>query len=110
MKKLIALVLALVLCLAVAACGGPDRQPAIDAFNKARDAFNEVATVINADIEAYDEEVITTMTEMANLLEEHRQVLEGNEELTQEKLDEMLAWYGEVETWVASVKADLGME
>jgi len=37
-------------------------------------------------------------------------VLENNTDLTQEKLDEMMAWYGEVEEWVAAVKTDLGME
>lgn len=106
MKKLISLVLALVLCLALAACAA-DRQPAIDAFNHAKDGFNEVANIINADIEAYDEEVIEVMTEMANTLELHKQRLEGDEELTQEQLDEMIAWYADVEEWVASVKEEL---
>jgi len=110
MKKLIALALVMVLCLSLVACGGPDKQPAIDAFNKASTAFNEVSAVINADPEAYAEEVITTMVEMANLLNEHKEVLENNTDLTQEKLDEMMAWYGEVEEWVAAVKTDLGME
>jgi len=110
MKKLITIVLAAVMCLALVACGGPDRQPAIDAFNKAKDAFNEVATVINADIESYDEEVIDTMIEMSEVLEQHKALLEGEDELTQEKLDEMIAWYGEVEEWVDAVKADLGIE
>lgn len=109
MKKLIALVLALVLCLALAACG-PDKQPAIDAFNKASRAFDEVAVVINADPGAFDDEVVSTMVEMAELLQEHKALLEGNDEISQDKLDEMIEWYGEVEEWVDAVKTDLGLQ
>ena len=110
MKKLIALLMALVLSLSLVACGGPDKQPAIDAFNKASTAFDGVAAIINADIEAYDPEVIETMTEMANVLTQHKELLESDQELTQEKLDEMIAWYADVEEWVDSIKADLGIQ
>ena len=53
MKKLIALALALVLCLTLVACGGeeksgPDKKPAVEEFNKTSAAFNEVSAVINA--------------------------------------------------------------
>ena len=107
MKKFIALVLTVIMCLSLVACGGPDRQPAIDAFNKAKDAFNEVAVMINADIESYADEVVDTMSEMAGVLEQHKELLEGEGELTQETLDEMIAWYADVEEWVADVKAEL---
>ena len=110
MKKAIALVLALVLCLALAACGSPDKQPAIDAFNKASKAFDAVAAVINADPEAYAQEVIDTMVEMANVLKQHKDLLESNQSLTEEKLDEMIAWYGDVVEWVDDVKAELDIE
>lgn len=120
MKKLIALVLALVMCMAFAACGeeaaapttapaasAPDKQPAIDEFNKTSTQFNEVSAIINADIEAFDEEVISTMTEMANLLNQYNELLSSDQEISQENLDEMIAWFGEVQEWVAAVKAEL---
>ena len=111
MKKLITLVLTLVMCLSLVACGGgPDKQPAIDAFNQAKDSFNAVAAEINKEPDAYAQEVIDTMIEMANLLEEHGTLLSSDEELSQEQLDEMIAWYADVEEWVVDVKADLGME
>ena len=106
MKKLIALALAMILCLALVACGGPDRQPAIDAFNKAKDAFNEVANTINADIEAYDPELVDAMIEMAGVLEDHKARLESDEEISQEQLDAMIEWYGTVEEWVEEYKAE----
>ena len=110
MKKLIALALALVLSLSLVACGGADKQPAIDAFNKASKAFDEVATVINADPDAYAEEVIDTMIEMATVMQEHKALLESTDDIPEENLNEMIAWYGDVEAWVADVKAELGME
>ena len=110
MKKLIALVLALVLSISLVACGGADKQPAIDAFNKASTAFDQVAAVINAEPDAYAEEVIDTMIEMATVMQEHKALLEGNDEISEESLNEMIAWYGEVEAWVADIKAELGME
>ena len=111
MKKVVALLLAVVMCIALVACGGGvDRQPAIDAFNAASSAFDEVANIINADPEVYDQEVIDTMIEMSEVMTEHKALLEGDDELTQETLDEMIAWYGDVEQWVADVKAELGIE
>ena len=110
MKKIIAFVLALVLSLSLVACGGADKQPAIDAFNKTSTAFNQVAAFINADIEAYDPEDVATLTELANVLKQHAELLSSNTELTEEKLDEMIAWYAEVDEWVAAMKEGLGIE
>ena len=104
MKKIIAFVMALVLSLSLVACGGVDKQPAIDAFNKTSTAFNEVAAIINADIESWDAESVEAMTEMANVLQQHGSLLSSNQEISEESLAEMIAWYGEVDQWVASVK------
>lgn len=104
MKKIVAFVLALVLSLSLVACGGADKQPAIDAFNKTSTAFNEVAAIINADIESWDAESVEAMTEMANVLQQHGELLSSNQEISEESLAEMIAWYAEVDQWVASVK------
>ena len=110
MKKIAALLLVLVLSLSLIACGGPDKQPAIDAFNQASTAFDEVANIINANPDGYAQEVFDTMNEMADVLLQHKEVLEGDAEVTEEKLNEMIAWYGDVLDWVDSVKADLEIE
>ena len=109
MKKITSLLLAFIMCMSLVACGGPDKQPAIDAFNKASDAYDEVATIINENPDAYDQEVIDTLNEMADVLIQHKELLESGDEIEQEKLDEMIAWYGDVEAWVADVKAELGI-
>ena len=110
MKKIVGLLLIMAICVSLVACGGADKQPAIDAFNKAKDSFNSVAAVINADPDSYDEEVINTMIDMANVLKEHGDLLSSSEAIEQEQLDEMIAWYADVEEWVANVKAELGIE
>ena len=46
---------------------------------------------------------------MADVLIQHKELLESGDEIEQEKLDEMIAWYGDVEAWVADVKAELGI-
>ena len=109
MKKITSLLLALIMCMSLVACGGPDKQPAIDAFNKASDAYDEVATIINENPDAYDQEVIDAMIEMANLLNQHKELLESDTEIDEEQLNEMIAWYGTVDEWVADVKAELGI-
>ena len=109
MKKITSLLLALIMCMSLVACGGPDKQPAIDAFNKASDAYDEVATIINENPDAYEQEVSDTLNEMADVLIQHKELLESGDEIEQEKLDEMIAWYGDVEAWVADVKAELGI-
>lgn len=88
---------------------GTDKQAAIDAFNKASTSFNEVANAINANPDAYDQDVIDTMIEMADVLQQHKELLEGDTEIEEDKLNEMIEWYGTVEEWVSDVKAELGI-
>ena len=109
MKKLLTFALAMVMCLVLAACGGPDKQPAMDAYNKASDAFNEAADLINQNPDMYDQEVFDTMNAMADVLNQHAALLESDQEISEEKLNEMIAWYGTVEDWVADIKTDLGL-
>ncbi len=111
MKKIIAFLMAVIMSLSLVACaGGIDRQPAIDAFNKASTAFDEFADVINENPDAYDEEIINGMVELANVMIQHKEMLEGEEEIAEETLAEMITWYGTVEQWVAEAKTELGIE
>ena len=110
MKKILAFMLALILSLSLVACDSANKQPAIDAFNKTSAAFNEVAAVINSNIDAYDPEDVATLTELASVLKQHSKLLSGNAELTEEELAEMIAWYAEVDEWVAAMRTALGIE
>ena len=111
MKKILALVLVLAMALSFAGCGGPDRQPAIDAFNAANTAFTEVAEAINSGAVEAAEEDVEYLIELAEVIAEHKAILEDDSvELTEEKLEEMIGWYAEVEASMAEVKALYGME
>lgn len=107
MKKLVAVFLVVVMCASLAACGGPDKQPAIDAFNQTSAAFNEVAAVINENSDMFDQSVIDTMVSMANLLNEYSEVLSSSDPIEEETLNEMIEWFGSVDTWVESVKTEI---
>lgn len=109
MKKLAALLLALVLCVALTACG-PDRQPAIDAFNEANTLFNEVAGYMNENPDEFDDESFQFMNDFAEVIAEHKALLEGDQELTEEKLAEMIEWYGTVKDLMIELKAEIGLE
>lgn len=109
MKKLISLLLVLVLSVSLVACGAPDRQPAIDAFNAANSIFAEVANVINGNPDAFDEAVFDSMMELGKTIAEHKALLEGDTDLSQEQLDEMIAWYATVKAAMEAVKSEYNL-
>lgn len=90
MKKLIAFFLALVLCLSLVACGGPDKQPAIDAFNKMAENYNAFVEKENENLDSWAQEDIEYMNQIADTITEYGEKLSGDTEFTQEQLDEMI--------------------
>ena len=101
MKKFFALLLALMMCLSLSACGGSevDTQPAIDAFNEASTAFNTLADEVNANPDAFDDEFIADLQEMSASLSEYQATLESGEALTEENVNDLVSAFGEVKTW-----------
>ena len=110
MKKLTSLLLALMMCLSLAACGGDsgaDAQPAIDAFNAAADAFDAVANAVNENVEAYPQELIDTLNDMADAMLQAKELLESDTELTEEKVTELTGNLADIEAWAEDVYANL---
>lgn len=96
MKKLISLLLALVMCLSLAACGGGvDTQPAIDAYNELTENYNEFVDYANADLDSYTQEDIDMMNGCAAVIDEYGAKLGGDTEFTQEEVDEMVEMFEE---------------
>lgn len=110
MKKLMVLIMTMMMGMSLVACGGADKQPAIDAFNKTSTSFNEVANIINENPQAYDQDLVDTMVDMAGVLNEHKQILESDDDVEEEKLQEMIDWYGTVDEWVAQVKEEISKQ
>ena len=95
MKKLIALFLALVLGLSLIACGGPDAQPAIDAYNKMAKNYNAFVEKENENLESWAAEDIEYMNQVAAVIEEYAGKLSGDADFTQEQIDEMVKQFNE---------------
>lgn len=106
-KKICAILLAMTMSFSLAACGGADTQPAIDAFNNASSEYDAVADKINAESELYTEELFTSMNEMADTLLEYKEKLESDEEFTEEEVTEMIQTFEEIENWAADTNANL---
>lgn len=107
MKRMYAVLMTLVMCISLVACGGVDKQPAIDAFNNASTAFDDLVNKMNANIDAYPQELIDVMNEMANGMLENKEILESDMELTEEQINEMIAAFAEVEKWAVETDAQL---
>ena len=107
MKKLVSLLLAALLCLSLAACGKKvDKQPAIDAYNKAATAINEVITIINNDQEAYGH-YNDQMAEVIDILTECGATLNSGDDLDQATLDKLTEQCKTLEELANDVRADM---
>ena len=95
MKKIAALLLALVMCLSLVACGGPDKQPAVDAYNKLAQNYNTFVEQENENLDSWAEEDIAYMNEIAAVITEYGTKLSGGTEFTQEQIDEMVEMFNE---------------
>lgn len=104
MKKLASFLLAMVLCLSLAACGGPDKQPAIDAQSRAAKLINELGSVMNEAPEIFAD-YIAELEPMGNTLNECSQELKKS--LTQEELDEWVAVCDEIYQRASEIKDSL---
>ena len=97
MKKLFSLLLALILCFSLVACGdtGPDKQPAIDSYNVMVENYNAFVDVANQHLDEFSEEDIEFFNGCADVITEYGEKLESDAELTQEELDEMVEMFDE---------------
>lgn len=106
MKKLLSILLALTICLSLVACGGPDRQPAIDSYNRVSETYNKFVDVGNEHLDSFTDEDIELFNACAAYLEEQGTKLESDAELTQEELDEMVAMFDEFNGIIEEILAD----
>ena len=111
MKKIIALILVLAMCFMLAACGdsAPDKQPAIDAFNKASVPLGEVCTAVEADPDAFSDELFNELAEMSEGMAAYKTLLEGEEEMTEEDIADAVEWLTYVDERVAEIRAEYGI-
>lgn len=98
MKKILAIVLALVLVLSLAGCGGSaKKKEATDAYNDLAKKFNEISAKINENPGVVNEATVSDFVTMAELLNTYGDMLRDGEDQTDEKYDEMIEWFSAVD-------------
>ena len=111
MKKIITAVISsltiIALMLCFTACGNEKKQEAIDVFNETSTSFNEVAGIINQNADAIDPELIKVFQEISSLLNTYSELLQGDSEISDEKYDEMIAWFKTAQEWIAQAKTEI---
>lgn len=96
MKKIITLLVTIVMCINLVACGGIDTQPAIDSYNTLTENYNQFVDLVNAAIDDVDPADIDFMNQLATSLDEYGTKLSDGTEFTQEEVDEMVEMFDEL--------------
>ena len=107
-RSIVALVLALGLLLCLAGCGGDSnaKQEAVAEFNTTSEMFNKVGTFVNEHAsEIDDEDVISSCQQMAQMLNRYAEILENNDDLTDDEYAQMIEWFQSVQEWTADTQA-----
>lgn len=112
MKRIITGILALAavltLVFGLAGCGTNEkRQEALDKHTAIALSFNEVATMINENADDLDVVVMSNYQQMSELLNTYTDILQSGREISDEKYDEMIAWFDDVDVWIQDTKAEI---
>ena len=108
MKKLISMLMAGVLCLSLAACGGVDRTAAQGAMDSVANALTDTATLLEEKLATAD---VLAVEELAKSLDAITQELTAlkteldSEDVTQERLDEIAQLTAAYEAQVKEIYA-----
>ena len=107
MKKMLAMILALVMTLSLTACGGGvDASKALNTFNDTRTQLNAVSTLANDNIALMDQATVDALTKIANVFEGYKGELESDK-LTQKRADEILSELAAYPDQIAELKAQV---
>lgn len=106
MKKIFALIAAVAIALSLTACGdGADKQPLIDAFNAASSVYDEMAGVINDNIEHIDEASRASIKEIGDQMTEYKALVESTAKMSKEEVEAAVAELKELPLVLSELKA-----
>ena len=89
MKKILALMMALVMTLSLAACG-VDKTAVTEAFNNTNTELNAVGTLANENLDKMNQPTMDALTEISNAMAAFKAEIESDD-LSQERADEIVA-------------------
>ncbi len=104
MKRVVTVIMAMMICLAMTACGGVDTQPLVDKFNETSTAFDELGTEVNANLDTYPQEFIDVMNVMADALLQVKDLLESDTAIEQEDYDALMQSLADVDAWIVDAR------
>ena len=105
---ILAVVMVLTLVFGLTSCGTSEKkQEALDKHTAIAAAFNEVAIMINENAGSLDASVISDCQQMSELLNKYTDILQSGQEISDEKYDEMIAWFDQVEEWIQDTRAEI---
>ena len=104
MKKLLVLMMAIVMTLSLAGCGGVDTEEAVNTFNTVSGKLDKVSGVANKNLELVDETTLNALKKISEELIAFKAELES-EDITQERADEIIKKLNEYPDQIADLKA-----
>ena len=90
MKKILALIVALVMALSLAACGGVDKAAVTEAFNNTNTELNSVVTLANDNLDKMNQPTMDALAEITNAMAAFKAEIQSDD-LSQERADEIVA-------------------
>lgn len=108
MKKIVTILAAMVMCLNLVACGGPDKQPALDAYNEFAENYNQFVEIGNENLSELSAEDVEFWNEVAATVNEYGTKLEDGTEFTQEEIDDMVAMFNELNDIIVEALEGMG--
>ena len=90
MKKVLALMMALVMALSLAACGGVDKDAVTEAFNNTNTELNAVGTLANDNLDKMNQPTVDALNEISNAMAAFKAEIQSDD-LSQERADEIVA-------------------
>jgi type IV pilus biogenesis protein CpaD/CtpE len=90
MKKILVFIMALVMALGLAACGGVDKEAVTEVFNNTNTELNTVVTFANDNLDKMDQVTADSITELINAMAAFKAEIESDD-LSQDRADEIIA-------------------
>ncbi len=106
MTKIFSLLCACLLVLCLASCKSASEKRVLETYGRAEKAFAEAVSLIRENSELVSEDVLETVKSLEEIFGSYGKKLR-EENLSDEKYDEMNEWFSRVIAWAEKARAEL---